>query len=196
MIKNTTNPLATSLIQSVRGLDGATPSQAGALTRAMDVDGDGAISYLAEFGGASSYVAHNYTTTSPCGPRQLAPNTSVDAVVAGLEARKASIAAIADQFVDMSFEEARRSGASARYFGGFFDASVRTLKDEVRDVAHKLRNPGQLDELKAIVAEMPRDAAGKITFETWDTQLFPRLQADLGAKPQPRLLHGAQWGDL
>lgn len=185
-----------SIIQSVRGLERLTEAQQRRMDRAIDVDGNGKVSYLEEFGGASAFVSSNYAERNPCQGQRLAPGVSAEAVLQGLERRKASIAAIAGEFADQTFDQGQATGTPARYFGGFFNGATRTLKDEIRDIAHKLRGFGQLEQLQALVAAAPRNDAGKIDFKVWDDHLYDALQAKLGVQPMGRLLHGSQWGDL
>ncbi|MBK6686197.1 MAG: hypothetical protein IPG45_17120 [Deltaproteobacteria bacterium] len=185
-----------AIIQSVGGLERLNEAQQKRLDRAIDVDGNGQVSYLEEFGGASAFISSNYSQRNPCQGQRLAPGVSAEGVVKGLEQRKAAISAIAAQFADQTFDQGRATGTTARYFGGFFNSSTRTLKDEIRDIAHKMRGFGQLEQLQALVDATPRNDAGKIDFKIWDAHLYGALQAKLGVQPMGRLLHGSQWGDL
>lgn len=185
-----------AIIQSVRGLERLSEAQQKRMDRAIDVDGNGQVSYLEEFGGASAFISSNYAERNPRRGQRLAPGVSAEGVVRGMEQRKAVIATIADQFADQTFDQGRATGTSGLYFGGFFSSATRTLKDEIRDIAHKMRGFGQLEQLQALVDATPRNEAGKIDFKIWDAHLYAALQVKLGVQPMGRLLHGSQWGDL
>lgn len=189
-------PFTLAIIQEVRGLERLGEKQRRKMDRALDVDGDGQVSYLAEYGGATTYIRANYARHDGANGLRLLPGVRPNEVVADLGARKRAIVGIADQFADQTFAAGRASGARALYFGGFFDSNVRTLKDEIREVAHRLPSMALLKKLRSIVDATPRNAEGKIDFQLWDAHLFTALQEQLGVRPWGRLLHGSMWGDL
>jgi hypothetical protein len=191
------NPHAFSnaITAGVRGLENLGVRQTRALEKAMDVDGNGQVSYLPEYGSAHSFVSGNYVQSRTYTVTELKPGVAAKDVVAGLQRRKDLIKGIASAFVDKTFEQGRKDGDTTIYFGGFFDASKRTLKDEIREIAQGLRTFAQLSQLSEIIEAAPRNDAGKITFATWDNVVVPALR-DMGVQGAPRLVHGSQWGDL
>lgn len=160
------------------------PRQEERITKAADLNNDGQVSYATEVGGAGSYVRNQYVRpgANPCQGPRLQPGLRPEDVVRALEARKAVITTIVSQFADQTFDQGRATGTPANYFGGFFDASKRTIKDEIEEIAGKMGTAGKLDQLRKMIEATPRNADGKIDFKIWDAVLFGRLQAELGVQ--------------